>query len=296
MAADLPGLLVVGGGYCGQAVAHHWKGEGQRAWLTSRDPARAAAYEAEGLWALTYRFDTSDALQTRVIDPTLGAALLTFPPSEGLRHERDALAWVAAQGIQRALVLSSTSVYGASGGAEVDDDTPAAPTDERGVRRLASEEAMREAADACGVSLCVLRLTGIYGPGRSYRARMAAGQVQLVDEGAMWTNRIFVDDVVSALRHLLARPRWERPHYVVSDGHPFRVRELVAYVCERWSLPWPPSVALETIPPARRAFWEGDRRVIPRALLAEGWSPLFSDFRAGYEEAWRREEVGAARP
>lgn len=114
----------------------------------------------------------------------------------------------------RIVVVSSSRVYGVDDGRWIDDDTSAASTDERA--RILLEMETQAHALPCPVS--VVRLSGIYGPGRDWlkRRALAAEQGALQDS---WTNRIHIEDAARAIVHILNLPDPE-PHYIVSDQQP----------------------------------------------------------------------------
>lgn len=164
----------------------------------------------------------------------------------------------------RLLFTSSTAVYGEDAGEWVDEATPARPPAFNG--RVLLEAESRLSAHPGGVSL---RLTGLYGPGREWLLRRArAGE-----SGARrWGNRIHVDDAAAALAHLLALEA-PAPLYLGSDDLPTLECEVLAWVREREGLPAAPAPA---------GGPESGRRVRNQRLRESGWTPAFTDYRAGY--------------
>jgi electron-transferring-flavoprotein dehydrogenase len=178
---------------------------------------------------------------------------------DGLRRLLDALE------ISRLVFVSSTAVYAQDAGEWVDEQSPALAEQFNGRVLLDAEREL--AAHAAGI---VLRLSGIYGPGREMMLRRAR------DGGtgrARWSNRIHVDDAASALSHLIdaQHPEWL---YLGNDDLPALESEVLAWLREREGLP---RSALET-------STESGRRVCNARLRASGWTPAYPDFRAGYAE------------
>jgi nucleoside-diphosphate-sugar epimerase len=160
----------------------------------------------------------------------------------------------------RVVFVSSTAVYGQDAGEWVDEDTPAEPAGFNG--RVA------ELALAPHPGGIVLRLSGLYGPGREMMLRKArAGE----PGRPHWTNRLHVDDAASALSHLvgLSAPA---ACYVGSDDLPAMEHEILAWLRDRSGQP-----AVSAAPAA-----ESGRRVRNARLRASGWAPRFPDYRAGY--------------
>ena len=105
----------------------------------------------------------------------------------------------------------------------------------------------------------------------------------------MWSNRIFVDDIATAVLRL-AEPDVQGGTFLACDDHPFQVVDMVRFACETLKLDMPPAVTIHEVPERVRPFWQGDRRCSTDALLALGWKPRFPSFREGLIESWRRED------
>jgi electron-transferring-flavoprotein dehydrogenase len=164
----------------------------------------------------------------------------------------------------RLIFVSSTAVYSQDAGEWVDETAPAEPSAFNGRALLAAERELT--AHEQGV---VLRLSGIYGPGRDAllrRAREQAGRRH-------WTNRIHVDDAASALSRLLSLATPDAV-YVGNDDEPALESDVFAWLREREKLP---RLADAGAPVS-------GRRVNNRRLRDTGWTPAYPDFRSGYLE------------
>lgn len=286
--------LILGAGYAGARFAKRLAADGLEVWATVRDIADAEALEASGVAAVVADFGQPVAQRLLKVAPT--TAVLSIPPprneGEGV-PEPEALRWAKAQGADRVIYWSSTSVYGFSEGGVVDESTPIAPQTAVGARRAAAEARVRETAEALGLALAIVRIVGIYGPGRNMRQRIARGDYVMADGGELWSNRVHVDDIGTATRCIDAAESMEGV-WLLSDGASFRVRELVAWVSEALGVEMPGSVPLAEMEPRRQAFWTGDRRVQPARLIAAGWVPRYPGYQAGLRASWA-EEAGEAR-
>jgi nucleoside-diphosphate-sugar epimerase len=179
---------------------------------------------------------------------------------DGLRAVLDA---VSPQ-VRRVILVSSTGVFSEQGGGWVDEASACQPSRESGRALLAAEQALAaHRLGACGI---VLRLAGIYGPGRlPRRAELASGEPLPVAAGE-YVNLIHVEDAAATV--LAAEARAQSPRtYLVSDGHPVERREYLAELARQFGLP-PPSfrdpLLGESV--ARRS---GDKRVSNARMLAE---------------------------
>ena len=169
--------------------------------------------------------------------------------------------------------LSSTGVYGDTGGAWVDESAPVGTG-----RRTA-----RAAADSRWLALGarVLRLPGIYGPGRSALERVRAGAAQRIDLPGQVFSRVHVDDIASGVIAALNAPPGA---YNLADDLPCSQNAVIEEACRLLGLPVPPLQHLEAagLSPMARAFYSENRRIANgRAKRTLGWRPAFPTYRQG---------------
>lgn len=239
--------LIFGCGYLGRRVARRWLEEGGRPVAITRSAERAGELARQGF-------------EPRIADVTQPHTLADLPPAEmvlyaigydsagglsrtevqieGLRAVLDAL----PQAPHRLIYISSTAVYGNSEGIDVGENTPCRPDRESGRMALAAEDVLR--SHRLGSRAIVLRLAGLYGPGRIPRIHdLRAGRPLPVTPDAV-ANLIHVEDAASVV--LAAATRAQPPDtYVVSDGHPVPRREFYRHLAELLHLPPPDFVDVE---------------------------------------------------
>jgi nucleoside-diphosphate-sugar epimerase len=178
---------------------------------------------------------------------------------DGLRRVLDRIE------MTRLIMVSSTAVYGEDSGEWVDEATPAHPAAFNG--RVLREA---EAELAAHPQPSVLRLSGLYGPGREAMLRRARSATP----GApRWTNRVHVDDAASALSLLLDLQPLQRL-YLGSDDLPVLESELLEWLRER--------EGLAAVAPASGPVT--GRRVRNTRLRDAGWALRHPDYRSGYRE------------
>jgi nucleoside-diphosphate-sugar epimerase len=144
--------------------------------------------------------------------------------------------------VERFIYVSTTGVYGDRAGALVNEETPPAPHSERAVRRLAAENALRAWADALGVSWCILRVPGIYGPGRLPLERLRRGEPAIHPHEATPSNRIHVEDLATACLAAARTARADRRIYNVTDGSDDSLTSYLLRVARIGNLPQPPLI------------------------------------------------------
>lgn len=169
--------------------------------------------------------------------------------------------------------LSSTGVYGDTGGAWVDEGAPL-----RGRRggRITADLAWQ----AHGAR--VFRLPGIYGPGRSAIDRVAAGQAHRIDLAGQVFSRIHVDDIVAGVVAAIAGG--PAGVYDLADDLPASQNAVIEAACDLLGRPWPilSSPDAAGLSAAARAFYGENRRVANgKAKRLLGWRPAYPDYRAG---------------
>jgi nucleoside-diphosphate-sugar epimerase len=165
--------------------------------------------------------------------------------------------------VTRVIYISTTGVYGPAGGEWVDEQTAPHPQREGGTASLAAEEVLRR--HPIGRRSVILRLAGIYGPGRvPYLDKLRAGEPLAVPSSG-WLNLIHVDD---AARIVVAADQWadtqvadNGPHvFCVSDGSPAIRGEYYAEVARLIGAP-PPNFCNPPADSPAAARAESNRRV-----------------------------------
>ncbi len=291
--ADGKHLLALGCGYSARRLARGLLAEGWRVSGTTRSDQGCDALRAEGIAPLLY--DGSAPLGAGGFDG-VSHILVSIPPgTEGdlsLAQHRAALA--ASNSLQWVCILSTTGVYGDSGGAWIDESFAPAPLTDANRRRLQMEQGWLEFGAEAGIDVQVIRLPGIYGPGRSPFARLRAGQARRILKPGQVFNRIHVDDIAAACRAAMAHPK-AGPVFHIADGVPAPADEVLAHAAELLGMDPPPAVPLEEagLPPMALHFYAECKRLdITKAREELGFTPIHPDYRAGLA-AILKEETGA---
>lgn len=290
-----PRLFCFGLGYTARVLAAALMGDGWTVAGTCRDDAARAALAADGIDA--FLFDRDRPLDDA--GAALGGAthlLSSVPPDEEgdpvLARHAGAIA--ATEGLAWAGYLSTTGVYGDTGGAPVDETAAVNPTSERGRRRAQAEDGWLELWRAAGVPAHAFRLSGIYGPGRSALDAVRAGRARRIDKPGHRFARIHVDDIAAVLRASMARPD-PGAVYNVCDDEPAPAADVVAFACELLGVEAPPLVPFEQaareMSPMALSFWRDNRRVDNSRIKGElGVRLKFPDYRAGLRAVLAAEE------
>jgi nucleoside-diphosphate-sugar epimerase len=264
-------ISVVGCGYTGLRVAERWLQSKRLVRGFASRPESLKSIAASGAEALPLNLDGA----VGPLDFADQLLYYTVPPAphgdRDFRLERllDHIVGVPA----RFVYLSTTGVYGDRNGDRVDEETQPAPVTPRAVRRLAAETALRAWADSHAVSWCILRVPGIYGPGRLPIERLRRGEPAIVPEEATPSNRIHVEDLVTACIAAGASSRADRRIYNVTDGSEDSLTDYLQRVARICGLPFPPliarSEARQAVSATAWSFLSESRRVDNRRMLEE---------------------------
>jgi nucleoside-diphosphate-sugar epimerase len=188
----------------------------------------------------------------------------------GPRHVLDGLARAGAHP-RRFVFVSSTAVYGTDDGSWVDEDTPAAPRTATGQVLLDAEVAVQDRAP----SPTVVRLSGIYGPGRTRLIDQVREGRAVVPDPPVHANRIHRDDAAAAIVHLLVDVAAPATRYLGSDRAPAERGEVLRWLAAELGVDPPP-----TGPDERSRG--GNKRCCSDRLVASGFRFAFPTYRDGY--------------
>lgn len=291
---DLAGkrLVVFGCGDLGSEVTRKGLARGVRVTALTRNPAKAAALRATGIEVVEADL-ASTGWHSRIaggVDFVVNSVSSGGAGIDGYRRSyvdgmTSIVAWArSVGGVGTIVYTGSTSVYPQGGGAIVDETTPVAtPAD--GDRPALLVEAERTlftgAGDGAAARAFVLRLAGLYGPGRTHLLeQVRAGEV--AGRGDVRLNLVHRDDAAGAVWAALTAPAEVASDvFNVADDGAATKAEVVAWLTARLGVAAP---RFTGAPAAGRRAVTPDRVIANARIKAVlGWRPRFSDFRAGYE-------------
>jgi nucleoside-diphosphate-sugar epimerase len=193
-------------------------------------------------------------------------------------------ALVNARRLRSVVYLSTVGVYGDHRGAWVDETTPPAPDTGRANNRLVAERAWQAFGERSGVEVAILRLAGIYGPGRNPLIQVANGEARRIVKPGQVFNRIHVADIAQAIEAAFAQRA--RGIFNVTDDEPAPPGDPIAYAAELMERTPPPLLkfddAAPSMSPMALSFWQDCRRVKNDKLKRElGVKLLYPTYREG---------------
>ena len=282
-------LLIFGCGFSGEAIAVKAAGSFATITGTTRDAAKAGRIRNAGAEPLVFNGETLSPELLLQLETTTHLIISIAPDETGdpvlnaiaaAEARLPALRWIG--------YLSTVGVYGDHGGAWVDERTEPRPVSKRSRQRLEAETAWREFAAARGLPLAILRLSGIYGPGRNAFINIEKGTSRRLVKSGQVFNRIHRDDIASAA--LSAARNNADGIFNITDDEPAPPQDVVTFAHELAGVAPPPETDFETadLSPMARSFYGENKRVSNAKSKAElGLAYAFPDYRTALTRMWR---------
>jgi nucleoside-diphosphate-sugar epimerase len=273
-------VLVAGCGWLGTAVGRALVARGDRVTGIRRDAGRAAALGTLGIEPLALDLTAPGAAGR--LPPDVDAVVACQSAGDDgeaayraayLEANRTLLRHGERRPLRALVYTGSTGVFGQRDGGDVEEGTPPQPSGQNAAVLAEAERLVLSAAES-GVPARIVRLSGLYGPGRAGLVdRIRAGRLGLGPGDDAWMNFCHLEDAAAFVLAALDRGR-AGAVYHGSDAHPARRREVVTWVAERLGVP-PPRASAGPPGPNRRIL-----SVRTRSEL--GVSLAFPSFREGF--------------
>lgn len=290
-----PSIAILGAGYVGTEIARLAIAKGWRVSALTRNPMKADSLRALGCDTVVTADLAGDEWHAQFAGPYSFVVNCVSPGGAGIEGYRHSCVagmesvgeWLGSQPPGSFVYTSSTGVYSQGGGAVVDESAPTEEGEGRGGLLCLAEQTLERAASNAGWRWFVLRLAGIYGPGRHRILDQVRAGVALTGNPACRLNLIHRDDICSAIFTCLeSGGPVASSTFNVSDNAPHERSVVARWIADELGLP-EPSFANER-PTAGSPF---GRRVTPDRVIVSnrirsslGWSPRHADFRSGFAE------------
>jgi len=279
----MPRVLIAGCGYVGTATADLFQAAGWEVEGWTRSPESAVQLAAKPYAVHAIDIANRSAVQEAAspFDVVIHCASSGGGGTEGYQRVYLEGANNLLAGLQprRFIYTSSTSVYAQTKGEWVDEESATEPVHDTGKILRKAEEVVRQNGGL------VVRLAGIYGPGRSALLRkFLSGEARINNDGQRYLNHVHRDDVAAALLHLVASSseRSSASSVVnVTDDQPITQREAYAWLARKLDRPLPAVVARSS----ERKRGSSNKRVSNQRLRALGWEPKFPTRPIGMERS-----------
>ena len=285
-------LVIFGCGYVGSALAEAALAAGMRVEALTRNSAKAAALQEQGIKVTVADLAASD-WHARIA--AAADFVVNCVSSGGPDHYRasyvggmqSVLTWAAQESaaIGTFVYTSSTAVYPQGGGVVIDEAADARGGTPNGAIIRESEMLLQSAPAGAVRRHFILRLAGIYGPGRHHLLdQLRTGVAELGGRGDHRLNLAHRDDIVSAILACLSAPAATGSAlFNVADSAPALRAEVVTWLAQQLGRPSP---GFDGAAGPRRGGAQMPDRIISNARLqaVTGWRPRYPDYRAGYRQ------------
>lgn len=286
-------LFALGLGYCAlQYIASHGARFDVQAG-TVRSLEKAKELADSGVETFIFGPEREDpAVAQRVAEADV--LLVSIPPSVSVDPvlARFGHKIAGLRRTQTIIYLSTIGVYGDRGGEWVDETEVPTPTSERSKARLQTEKSWAAIGKEKDKNVHILRLAGIYGPGRNPLVNLRAGSARRIVKEGQFFNRIHVEDVGRAIDAVLDNGGrggvWN-----VSDDAPAPPQDVVAFAAMLMGIGPPPEQDLESVDltPLARSFYAENKRASNRKLKeALGGELTYPTYRVGLQALWEAGE------
>ena len=277
-------LVIFGGGFSGQRIASFARGLGVKVLCSRRNK------ESEGA---DFIFNNETKISDEIFEGTTHVLSCIPPLFNGedpvllklktqLLNSKN-LKWVG--------YLSTTGVYGDTKGGWVNENTSPNPQQERSIRRFSCEKQWIETK----LPIQILRLPGIYGPGRSAFESLFNGTTKMIDKPDQVFSRIHVDDIAGSVLFLInLYSQGKSPLVVnVADDLPTSNLEVITFAAKiaKKSIPLkiPFDIAKKEMSPMALSFWQENRKVDNKLLCEKlGYSLIYPDFKSGLRNCFSK--------
>jgi nucleoside-diphosphate-sugar epimerase len=280
-------LLILGAGFSGKSIARICAPKFEKVYGTTRSAKNFAGIEKTGATPIVFDGET--------ISPDLAAALgdithivQSISPDEdgdGFLNRFKDLRAIAPK-LEWAGYLSTIGVYGNRDGNWVDESASLEPVSDRSRERVIAERQWLDAGAARGIPVAVLRLSGIYGPGRNAFVNLDNGTARRLIKPGQIFNRIRVEDIGRFTAFLIGAGKGGV--YNVTDAEPAPAPDVVEYAARLMGVPVPPDIPFETaeLSPMARSFYGESKRVSNARSRELGFEYLYPDYRISLQQLW----------
>ncbi|MBZ9997467.1 SDR family oxidoreductase [Mesorhizobium sp. BH1-1-4] len=278
-------VFIFGAGYSGKAFARANRGAATIVG-TTRSEGKFEALRQAGIVPLLFDGKLTNEIG-ETLEKTTHLVISVAPEDPGdpvLNATREAI--VGMPDLQWIGYLSTVGVYGDHGGAWVDETAACRPVSKRSVMRVEAEQAWQKFGREIDRPVAILRLSGIYGPGRNALVNLENGTARRLVKPDQVFNRIHCDDIAGALWHLIGGNTGGI--FNVTDDEPAPPQDVVAYAASLMGIEAPPEIPFEgaQLSPMARSFYGENKRVANAAIKAAGYRFRFPDYRAAFDHMW----------
>ena len=221
----------------------------------------------------TYLFDGTASISAKDdLFSDITHLIASIPPTDLgelplLFHQKQL---ASSEKLKWAAYLSTPAVYGDRGGALVSEADFPQPGSRRGERRLKAENSWLDALKNSSTSIHIMRLAGIYGPGRNVIDQVLGGRARIIEKQDQVFNRIHVDDIGTILMASMDRPN-DGAIYNVADQEACPSGDVVRFACNLAGIDPPEPILFEDaeLSEMAKSFYSECKRLVTEKIKNE---------------------------
>lgn len=281
-------MMIFGAGYSGKAIAKALAPSSTSISGTTRSAENLKALEKDGIEPFIFDGETIEpALRQKMKSVT--HIIQSVPPGAdgdpvlnraagSTRKDFPSLQWIG--------YLSTVGVYGDHGGLWIDETTKCKPTSSRSRIRYETEQRWLEVGRKHGLPVALLRISGIYGPGRNAFRKLQDGTARRVIRKGQVFNCIRVEDIGYAAAFLAEQEFCGI--YNITDSEPSPPQDVIEEAARLMGIEPPPAVDFEDadMSPMARSFWGENKRVSNTKIRKLGYEFEFPNYRQSLKQMW----------
>ena len=288
-------IFIVGCGDIGQRVATLWQNRSFDVFALTHSEENATQLQSNDIMPIRGDLDSAETLQDL---PVRNALVYYFapPPRSGETEPRmtnflDAISIDALP--VHLLYMSTSGVYGDTGGEWVTENSPLNPKTDRSKRRVDAERQVRGWSAETGIPFTILRVPGIYGPGRLPIGKVKSGRPVLREGDAPYSNRIHADDLARICVDVVTDGEPSET-YNVNDGNPGSITQYYFTLADLLGIERPPTISMEAareqFSPMLLSFLEESKRLdISKLRDHIGYEPIYPSLEKGVAATLKEE-------
>ena len=261
-------LLIFGFGYCAESLLLKLKNSDWKINIVTRDLNKVNKLRNRGFIACQW----SDKIEIKAYIEKADAVLVCVPPVGFIDPVQDEFSEFFSKLHKKSkfIYLSSTGVYGDHMGNWVDEKSDVNPTTKLGLWRLNAEKLWLNLSENLGLSLTIMRLSGIYGPNRSPFDKLKKGSVNVIKKQGLLFSRIHVDDITEIIRICLNRNNISGI-YNICDNKPASSQQVMEEACRLLGIDCPKPIPIEKLNLSKIAlgFYSESKKVCNKKILEE---------------------------
>ena len=213
--------------------------------------------------------------------------LISIAPDDGgdivIQNNNEDIIEIFKNKIQRVIYLSTTAVYGDTGGKAIDENYPTYPKSERAINRVKAENAWVDLAKRFGIKYDILRLSGIYGNERNQLINLVRGHAKRIIKKGHVFNRIHVEDIAQII-YKLSVSKLSSDIYNISDDFAAPPQDVVEYAAKKLNIAPPPEIAFKSanLSPMARSFYSETKIILNSKIKkALNYDLMFPNYKSG---------------